>query len=95
MFNKILASIHFLLKIYIPVITSNYREAMILQLTLHAKEKMDAEGIDEEQIKTAIERGSISRQTDGYLATYTYFSVAYKKRGEIYRVKTVFTTKDR
>ena len=68
---------------------------MIIQITLHAKEKMDKDGIDEGQIKTAIERGSISRQTDGYLATYTYFSVAYKKRGEIYRIKTVFTTKDR
>ena len=68
---------------------------MILQITIHAKWKMDSEGIDEEQIKTAILRGSISRQTDGYLATYTYFSVAYKRRGEIYRIKTIFTNKYR
>lgn len=66
---------------------------MKLQISLHAKEKMDKEGIDEEQIKTAIQRGSISRQTDGYLATYTYFCVAYKKRGDLYRIKTVFTDK--
>ncbi len=54
---------------------------------------MDKEGINEEQIRTAIQRGSVSRQTDGYLATYTYFSVAYKRKGEIYRIKTVFTKK--
>ena len=66
---------------------------MILQISRHAKEKMDIEGIDEDQIKKAIKMGSISRQTDGYLASYTYIKVAYKKRGEIYRIKTVFTTK--
>lgn len=66
---------------------------MILQISKHAKEKMDIEGIDEEQIKRAIKMGSISRQTDGYLATYTYINVAYKKRGDVYRVKTVFVDK--
>jgi len=67
---------------------------MKLQLSIHAKEKMDKEGINEEQIKLAIQRGSISRQTDGYLATYTYFSVAYKRHGDLYRIKTVFTNKN-
>ena len=66
---------------------------MILQISKHAKEKMDIEGIDEEQIKMAIKMGSISRQTDGYLATYTYIKVAYKKRGNVYRIKTVFVEK--
>jgi len=66
---------------------------MILQISKHAKEKMDIEGIDEEQIKRAIKMGSISRQTDGYLATYTYINVAYRKRGDVYRVKTVFVEK--
>ena len=66
---------------------------MILQISRHAKEKMDIEGIDEEQIKRAIKMGSISRQTDGYLATYTYINVAYKKRGDVYRIKTVFVDK--
>ena len=66
---------------------------MILQISKHAKEKMDIEGIDEEQIKRAIKMGSISRQTDGYLATYTYVNVAYKKRGNVYRIKTVFVDK--
>ena len=66
---------------------------MIIQISRHAKEKMDIEGIDEEQIKMAIKRGSISRQTDGYLATYTYIKVAYKKRNDVYRIKTVFVDK--
>lgn len=66
---------------------------MIVQFTLHAKEKMDKEGIDEEQVKTALQRGSLSRQTNGYLASYTYFSVAFQRRGELYRIKTVFVNK--
>ena len=40
---------------------------MIIQISKHAKEKMDVEGIDEEQIKRAIKMGSITRQMDGYL----------------------------
>ena len=56
---------------------------MIIQISKHAKEK----------IKRAIKMGSISRQTDGYLATYTYIKVAYKKRGDVYRIKTVFVEK--
>ncbi len=63
---------------------------MRLQITQHAQEKMDILGIDVEQIKRAIKMGSITRQTDGYLATYTYIKVAYKKRRDQYRIKTVF-----
>ena len=66
---------------------------MIIQISKHAKEKMDIEGIGEEQIKRAIKTGSITRQTDSYLASYTYFKVAYKRRGDIYRIKTVFVEK--
>ncbi|MBS3105039.1 DUF4258 domain-containing protein [Candidatus Woesearchaeota archaeon] len=66
---------------------------MMLQISKHAKEKMEIEGIDEEQVKRAIKMGSISRQTDGYLAAYTYINVAYKKRGNVYRIKTVFVDK--
>ncbi len=54
---------------------------------------MDKEGIDEEQIKTALQRGSLSRQTNGYIVSYTYFSVAFQRRGDLYRVKTVFVNK--
>ncbi len=66
---------------------------MILQITLHAKHKMDIEGIDEDQIKRAINYGAISRQGEDYLATYTYIKVAFKKRGDMYRIKTVFVDK--
>jgi len=66
---------------------------VIIQISKHAKQKMDIEGIDEEQIKRSIKMGSITRQTDGYLASYTYFKVAYKRRGDIYRIKTVFVEK--
>ena len=66
---------------------------MILQISRHAKEKMDIEGIDEDQITKAIKMGSKTRQTDGYLAAYTYIKVAYKRKGDIYRIKTVFVEK--
>ena len=66
---------------------------MIIQISRHTKEKMDIEGIEEDQIRRAIKMGSISRQTNGYLATYTYIKVAYKRRGNVYRIKTVFTDK--
>lgn len=66
---------------------------MIIQISKHAKEKMDIEGIDEEQIKRVIKMGSITRQTDEYLASYTYFKVAYKRKGDIYRIKTLFVEK--
>ena len=68
---------------------------VILQISSHAKEKMDIEGIDEEQIRKAITMGSTARQTEGYLASFTYFKVAYKRRGDVYRVKTVFVDKER
>ena len=66
---------------------------MIIQISIHAKHRMDIEGIDVEQIKKTIKMGSTTRQTDGYLATYTYIKVAYKRRGNVYRIKTVFTEK--
>ena len=63
---------------------------MELIITKHARDQMSKRGIDEEQIKRAIERGAKTRQTDGYLAVYTYFGVAYKKIGEdAYKIKTV------
>lgn len=47
-------------------------------------------GIDEDQIIRALEQGAKTRQTEGYLATYGYFSVAYKKlEGDVYKIKTV------
>ncbi len=63
---------------------------MIILLTKHAKERMSEKGISVGMIKEAISKGAVVRQTDGYLATYTYFTIAYKiiKQG-VYKVKTV------
>ncbi|MBS3138054.1 DUF4258 domain-containing protein [Candidatus Woesearchaeota archaeon] len=66
---------------------------IILLLTKHAKEKMVIKGISKEQIKDAIKYGAKIKQTDGYLASYTYIKVAYKKLDEcIYKIKTVFVS---
>ncbi len=46
-------------------------------------------GIDEEQIKNAIKRGSKVKQTDGFKSVYSYMGVCYKIRGEKYIIKTV------
>ncbi len=59
-------------------------------LTMHAQKKMIIEGISVEQIVEALERGSKFQQTEGILAVYSYFSVAYKKVDTKYLIKTVF-----
>lgn len=65
--------------------------SIILKITKHADDKRRLEGISIEQIKTAIKRGSIIKQTDGYLAHYSYIKTAYKKIGkDVYKIKTVF-----
>ena len=56
----------------------------------HALEMMTDRGITNKQIETAIRMGSKFKQTDGFLAKYSYFSVAYKKIGDKYIVKTVY-----
>lgn len=61
-----------------------------LIVTKHAQEKMHVEGISVQQIIEALERGSKYQQTDGILAVYSYYSVAYKKLGSKYLIKTVF-----
>lgn len=51
---------------------------------------MTERGIDEEQIKIAIQRGSKVKQTDGCLAIYTYLRIAYKiLQDGRYKIKTV------
>ena len=63
---------------------------MKLLLTKHARFKMSELGISKQQIKEAIKRGSKFRQTEGLLARYTYFAVAYRKIGDnTYKIKTV------
>jgi len=62
-----------------------------LFISKHANDKMMWLGITEEQIKKAIVQGAKFKQTEGYLAKYTYISVAYKIIGpNYYKVKTVF-----
>ena len=63
---------------------------MIILLSKHAKERMAEKGITVGMIKETIKRGAITRQTNGYLAKYSYFAVAYKiiKPG-VYKIKTV------
>lgn len=61
-----------------------------LWITQHAAEKMVIEGISARQVCEAIEKGSKFQQTDGFLAVHSYFSVAYKRVGSLYKIKTVF-----
>ena len=64
---------------------------MIIILSKHAKDKMVLLGITKEQIKNVIIRGSKFKQTDGYLAVYTYINVACKKlRQDTYYIKTIY-----
>ena len=63
---------------------------MILEITEHAKKKMVIHGISAEQIKKAIMQGAKFDQTDGLLSKYSYIRVAYKKRGDVYKIKTVY-----
>ena len=63
---------------------------MTLIITSHARDQMFERGIDEEQIKIAIQRGARFKQTDGYVVVYTYIRIAYKKIGaDAYKIKTV------
>jgi len=56
----------------------------------HALDMMTDRGITKKQIEAALERGSKFKQTDGFLAKYSYYSVAYKIRGDKYIIKTVY-----
>lgn len=60
-----------------------------LIITLHARQQMFDRGIDEEQIRTTIKRGSKIKQTDGFKSICSYIGVCYKIRGEKYIIKTV------
>jgi hypothetical protein len=66
-----------------------------LRITKHAGDKMIVEGITARQICEAIERGNRFTQTEGYLSVYTYFSVAWKKINNKYKIKTVFLNRGR
>ena len=64
---------------------------MQLKITKHAQIKMINLGISIGDIKKAIDRGSKTKQTDGFLVCYQYYCVAYKIIGEkVYKIKTVY-----
>ncbi|MEK6963736.1 MAG: DUF4258 domain-containing protein [Nanoarchaeota archaeon] len=62
---------------------------MKLIITIHARQQMFDRGIDEEQIKIALQRGAKFRQTDGFKSIYPYIGVCYKVQGNEYIIKTV------
>jgi len=62
---------------------------MIIELTRHARTRMIQHAINKDMVKKAIKQGAIMRQTDGYKASYGYYWIAYKKRRDIYRIKSV------
>ena len=51
---------------------------------------MTDRGITKGQVEIALKRGSKFKQTDGFLAKYSYYSVAYKVKGNKYIIKTVY-----
>ncbi len=56
----------------------------------HALDMMTDRGITKKQVEIALKRGSKFKQTDGLLAKYSYYSVAYKVRGDRHIVKIVY-----
>nr|MCK4930002.1 DUF4258 domain-containing protein [Nanoarchaeota archaeon] len=60
-----------------------------LIITKHARQQMFDRGIDEEQIKNTIKKGSKIKQTDGFKSVCSYIGVCYKIKGEKYIIKTV------
>lgn len=63
---------------------------MKLKFTRHASQQLKERGVSKELVKSAIERGSKSRQGNHqFLSSYTYIKVAYKKFNDIYIIKTV------
>ena len=69
------------INLYSIVINYNYKllEMIILELiiTNHARKQMFIRGIDEDQIKRTIKRGSKVKQTDGFKSIYSYIGVCY------------------
>ena len=63
---------------------------MRLEITKHAQHKMLIHGISIEQIKRTIKQGAKFEQTEGFIVKHSYITVAYKRKGDKYRIKTVF-----
>ena len=58
-------------------------------LTRHAQERIDKCGLTVDQVVSAIKKGAKIKQTEGFVAVYTYIRVAYIIRGEKCIIKTV------
>jgi len=58
--------------------------------TKHATDKAKLWAVTDEQIRIAIKRGSKYKQTDGLLAVYMEYEIAYKVIGnDLYLIKTI------
>ena len=63
---------------------------MIIKLSKHAEEKMIDRGITMNEVEKAIKRGTkFIQKPNKIVSEYSYFSVIYKKIGEVYYVITV------
>jgi len=63
---------------------------VIIKLSKHAEEKMIERGITMKEIENGIKSGSkYMQQPDKIVSEYGYFSVVYKKIGEIHYIITV------
>ena len=51
---------------------------MIIYYSKHAREQMIARGINEKEIREAIQSGTKHLQEDRIVAAYRYFAVVYK-----------------
>lgn len=56
----------------------------------HAVDMMQERGVTKKQVEETLQKGSKFKQTDGFLAKYSYISVAYKVKGDKYIIKTVY-----
>lgn len=64
---------------------------MRIVITDHAQERMNLLGIEKEQVIRCVQQGAKSRQTEGWLASFTYLKVAYKVQPDgVIKVKTVY-----
>ena len=63
---------------------------MIIKLSKHAEEKMIDRGFTMNEVEKAITSGSkFIQKPDKIVAEYGYFSVVYKKSGDVYYIITV------
>lgn len=63
---------------------------MIIRFSKHAEERMMERGISIDEVEAAIKSGSkYLQKPNKIIAAYGYFSVVYKKSGEVYYIITI------